>query len=373
MTRLLWLPLVAALTLAVGAAEWDTLKAAGDKALAARDYARAVEHFERLVAANPGRAEAYTALGYALYMQGEYQPAVTQFEKALDLNPKDSAAPRNLLLATGPLALERTDLTYAQRRKMLDDLESRFPNHPQLPVLRYYRGQLAMLAGDTGRGIEDWEKVARDRPESATARFIQGLRHHKQGRLGDAERLYKAAEERVQNDAVIAFYRALLLADQGRPEEALRLADKASDYPGLVLGRARFLHEAGRTDEAVRELEAASLDQAGALLALGSLELGRGNRARARSVYEKALKADDRPVIQIRGESGASLWVDDLPVGRPPAALFVEPGRHKLLVDDGGKLTTREVEARPGEMIIATAGRGIQVTSVPASPGLLVP
>ena len=45
-----------------------------------------LEEYRAAAAANPNRVEAQTNLGWGLYSKGLYDPAIQQFEKAIELN-----------------------------------------------------------------------------------------------------------------------------------------------------------------------------------------------------------------------------------------------------------------------------------------------
>lgn len=54
-----------------------------------RDYDRAVQEYEAVRAMRPSQAEAIAAIGYIERRQGKWEEALTHFEEALELNPRD--------------------------------------------------------------------------------------------------------------------------------------------------------------------------------------------------------------------------------------------------------------------------------------------
>jgi tetratricopeptide (TPR) repeat protein len=96
------------------APEWAEAK----RAIAAKDYARAVPLLQAAVATNPRNADAYNYLGYASARAGETERALEYYKRALAIKPGHRGANEYL----GELHLKLGDLAAAEARlKVLDD------------------------------------------------------------------------------------------------------------------------------------------------------------------------------------------------------------------------------------------------------------
>ena len=130
-----------------------------DKALAGRDFARALLDAERLVEAQPREAAYRTLLGRAYLANGRYQSARAAFEDALALGATD---PRTLV----SLALVRTGLGDASgAHQLLADHIS------DLPAADY--GLAITMAGDPNEGVRALLEAARQ--PGADAKVRQNL------------------------------------------------------------------------------------------------------------------------------------------------------------------------------------------------------
>lgn len=66
--------------------------AEGRKAIDAKDWPKAVDLFQKVVARDERNADAFNWLGYALRNQGDYPKAFTAYEKALSIDPRHKGA-----------------------------------------------------------------------------------------------------------------------------------------------------------------------------------------------------------------------------------------------------------------------------------------
>jgi len=60
--------------------------------IAAKNWTQAIADLRKIVAANPGSADAYNLLGYSYRNAGNYDRAGQAYDKALTLNPKHTGA-----------------------------------------------------------------------------------------------------------------------------------------------------------------------------------------------------------------------------------------------------------------------------------------
>lgn len=78
--------------------EVGTLQAVAAQSAQAGDFGQAIAIYQRMTAAEPGRAEVWFLLGGALLRNQQPEPAQRAFEQALRLDPKLSKAYANLAL-----------------------------------------------------------------------------------------------------------------------------------------------------------------------------------------------------------------------------------------------------------------------------------
>lgn len=162
----------------------------------------------------------------------------------------------------------------------------------------------------------------------------QALGLFQQGRLAEAEAAWRAILERKPDDPEALHLLGLILARTGRAE-GLGLLDRSIERaprnPAFLNNRAQILAEAGRTDEALRDLRRAVMLEPrfhAALCHLGSLLRRLGRHDEALAAFRKALAIDAR-VPEAHVGLGNVLRERGDPAGARAAyeaALNVEPG-----------------------------------------------
>lgn len=314
------------------AQNFDQDKAAADKALAERDFKAAITSFQSLVEKYPDRVEAYNALGFALYLDGQFDSSIATFEQALAKAPGDDAAQRNLILAGGRRALESS---YRDGLARIDTLQGRFPGHPQLAVLDFYTGKLHYLYGFSQPAFESWQRVARARPESGTALFLQAVSARARGDAQAQNKLFAQALKKMPTEEVFRLWAARHLIQANDPENAAvlvtPLSERQSLSPGVAIALSRFDRMRGRSLQAYEYLKKTA-DVPEVLLerALMTQQLGASPDS-VKVEIQKALDAGgEGALIMLSDEPGARVYLDDTLLGSPPLGLFPSPGSHEL-------------------------------------------
>lgn len=307
-------------------------KAAADKALSNRNLSEAIPAFRRLVTDFPEQIEAYNALGFALYLDGQFDQAIEVFEEALQKDPTDDAARRNLILAGGRRALESS---YGSGQERIRGLYERFPGHPQLAVLDFYSGKLHYLYGFTNLAFESWKKVSSSRPDSGTALFMRAVDARQQRNAAEQNRLFQEALGKMPQEEVFRLWAARHLIEGEEPEAAASLlaplADRRVLSPGVAIALSRFERMRGRTLQAFAHLKKTS-EVPEVLLekALMTQQLG-GSAESTRAEVQKALDAGgERALIVLSDEPGAKVYLDGTLLGSPPLGLFAPAGTHEI-------------------------------------------
>jgi Tfp pilus assembly protein PilF len=293
-------------------------------ALRLRHYSEAIARFEEAVAAAPRRAAIRKDLAYAYLKIGETEAARDQFAEAMRLEPRDFH-----------VALEYAFLCYetrqrAEARRVFDRVRHEGDPESHATAERGFEN----IDGPLRHGIERWKRVAESDPGNFAAHY----------------ELAQLAEERDQPDLSVKHYlaawrlipdRRMLLVDagrvlkgQGKLEEAhavllaasrssqTRASETARDllperYPfvsefqaaigldpkNVELRRdlAYLLLVLGRQPEAEREFRGlleVDPDDALSNAQLGLLYLGRGEKARAMPLLERAMKMGSEALAQ---------------------------------------------------------------------------
>ena len=169
-------------------------------------------------------ADSQNMQGVRLFQQGQYQPALQEFQKALSSDPKNADACYNMAATTHRMGAQKSD------QKMLAQAETLYnqcldldPKHADC-----YRG-LAVLLVETGRQdrafnlLKNWASAD---PKSADARI-------------ELARLY---EEHGDFETAKVHLNQAILADQNsaRAWAALgRLRERVGDYPQALANYQR--------------------------------------------------------------------------------------------------------------------------------------
>lgn len=313
---------------------YEVEKQKADAALAQQNYDQAIGMFGDLIKKYPERLETYNALGFAYYLNGQFDEAITTFELALGKNPRDDSAKRNLILAGGRRALESS---YRNGLERIAALKKRFPGHPQLAVLDFYSGKLHYLYGFTGPAFEDWERVAKARPESGTALFMKAVEARTSGRAADQNRYYQEALTKMQEEEVFRLWGARHLIEAGQAEQAAELvaplSEKSILTPGVAIAISRFERMRGRTLQAFEQLKKTQ-DVPEVLLekALMTAQLGASDEAVKRDIQKALDVGGEGAVILLSDEPGGKIYLDGTLLGSAPLGLFPGPGAHEFRI-----------------------------------------
>jgi serine/threonine protein kinase/Flp pilus assembly protein TadD len=325
------------------------------KRLGRDQEARAEE--DRSRACSPSRAFEFFLRGSDLYSDGDLAGAVAAFETALSREPNHAAAAYALALPHLRLRLQASQPAVARAHLVVArmSLTACINQQPGLPWPYLCRGFALAEVGEVQAADDDFsaaERILDVRPDDA-ARYAllvsRGALRIRRGDLAGACVDLKTAIQLRPGDyqAHINLARAYQLRRQD--DDALREMDRAitlgppSALAALHRTRARLHQEAGRTAEAVRDLDqSARLEQAGPvgtastqaaedLLAKGRLLAKNQDYAGAVEALDAALTArpNHPPALRARAEAQLRLQRDD-------EAL---PDLNRLLEGDRGKQT----------------------------------
>ncbi len=353
------------------AQSYEAQKAAADRALAERDFNSAISQFQSLIKAYPDRLESYNALGFAYYLHGQFDEAITTFETAIAKDPNDDSAKRNLILTGGRRALESS---YRNGLERIADLKSRFPGHPQLAVLDFYSGKLHYLYGFSEPAFEAWTKVARARPESGTALFMKAVEAREKGDGKNQNRYYQEALTKMPDEEVFRLWGARFFIEAGDVDQAAvlvtPLSDKSTLSPGVAIAISRFERMRGRTLQAYEQLKKAEpVPEVLLEKALMSSQLGASPQSAKQDVQKALDVGGEGAVILLSGEPGARVYVDGTLLGSPPLGLFPSPGPHefRIVYHPHPVLITRFSSPTDGMLVIQSGtSTGVELNKTPS-------
>lgn len=366
---------VALLLLALVATGWAQSyaedKQAADQALADRNFQSAITQFQSLIKEYPDQVEPYNGLGFAYYLNGQFDDAITTFEMALEKSPQDDSAKRNLILAGGRRALESS---YRSGLERIDNLKGRFPGHPQLAVLDFYLGKLHYLYGFSGPAFDSWSRVARARPESGTALFMKAVEARAKGDAIAQNRYFQEAVTKMGSEEVFRLWGARHLIEAGDAEQAAVLMTSLSERPvltpGVAIALSRFERMRGRSLQAFELLgRAQAVPEVLLEKALMSSQIGASPEAAKKDIQDALNAGGEGAIILLSDDPGSRVYLDGTLLGSPPLGLFPSPGEHEIRVTYQPKpvLVTR-FEVPASGMLLMRAGNstGMETKPVPS-------
>lgn len=275
----------------------------GTLELARGEAATAADLLERALAAEPGTGRGHYSLGMAYRNLRDEERAAEHLDRASHTDfPLDDPLVRELAyLPAGSAALVQQGLIAVQAGEFAAAASLFGRAVDADPTNMEARKQLALAhidAGQFDQALAAYEELLTLDPAQATAHFELGQLHASQGRPVDAIRHLTRATQLAPDYKQAHYQLALLLDRNGQPAEALRTYDRvlALDpaYAEAATRRATALAAAGRPAEALLILEARVAEapsDAATLQALSVVLRQQGRLADARTALERGLAA----------------------------------------------------------------------------------
>ncbi len=230
------------------------------------DWARALSNFRQAEAGLPNDPTLQTSMGFVDRRLGNWQEAERHFERAVERSPRD-------LYTASELATYLTYLRkYEAARLLAARLVSLFPND-NFSQEALIRSEFA-LRGNQAAFLKAFANVPRAErdPAGLRAAYELAIWSHDFAAADQAladPRLTGIVDRAAVLSEPVALHRALVAFVVGNRETAQRFADVAmADFsrqswtprqrPFVTLGIARAKAFAGRTDEAVQEMQSAA-------------------------------------------------------------------------------------------------------------------
>jgi protein O-GlcNAc transferase len=234
----------------------DVLHLLGTVSLQRGDYDSAITYFEKLLRINPDDADAYYDMGLALEEKAEYDEAIVNYRKALSLNPDYADAYNNL-------------------------------------------GNIFHDKGLIGEAVDSYGNALRIDPYQAYTYNNLGLALQDKGDMDEAILNYRRAVDLDPGLADAYYNLGLAFEAKGLPEEAVehykKFIELNPDVAEVYFRAGNLLRGLFRLDEALenyrRGLEIRP-DYAEAYLNAGDIMDYHGRKAEASEAYDKALALD---------------------------------------------------------------------------------
>ncbi len=250
---------------------------------------QAANAYREAIKLKPSLAAAHLGLGSALAMQGEFEPAVTEFGLAAKLAPKD------------PVPVHELGRLYATEKKYdkaLAALNKALQIQPGYMPARLDRGDIFVAKGSLDKALIEYQAAAKVLPGLAIAHLKVGAVYQEQKKWGAAEQAFLKAVE--ADPKMFSAYNNLAWMAVERKEhldEALVWAKKAVEIApesGDTLDTLGWVHHArGELDQAIPVLQKALAKQpqrADFHYHLGVVYAEQGRRPEAVAALKKALE-----------------------------------------------------------------------------------
>jgi len=167
---------------------------------------------------SPGKARPHNSLGQALSAGGRLQEAVSEFEKALELEPRYMNA---------LLGLARTFRALGEEEKAMSFYKRALEVNPIHPQLRYDLALIASEKGDIATALNHLSVIVKTSPSFQPGFRLAGMLLWKKGELTRAERFLHHAISLKPEDAQAHNLLAIVYQQKGENEKALSEWEKA--------------------------------------------------------------------------------------------------------------------------------------------------
>jgi superkiller protein 3 len=262
--------------------------------LGRKHYKDARPHFAKATELDGKLFEAWHDLGVIETALGNFDKAVDDFRKAMDIQPGS----RRTVLAYGE-SLRRSRASSALKRAA-EVYANWLRSDPNDAEMRGRYGQVLREAGELEESLEQARLLLAQGGENAAQTVIAynalGLTYYKMGKLDLAETALRKAADLDAKSAFVWNNLGLVAFERGHDQEAFLDFQKASEldpkYVQARLNKAVVYLDCGDYKRARAELErAVEIDpnDAEAHVSLGVAERGDGKLDLARKAYERAL------------------------------------------------------------------------------------
>jgi tetratricopeptide (TPR) repeat protein len=247
-----------------------------------REYDMAIGNLDRAIELNPNYGPAYSSRGYVYYyVMHEVDKAIADFNRAIELNPKDPDAYINrgmVYTAMGEYGRAITDYNRAIELNPKDELAY------------YIRGNAFKDKGEYGKAIADYNHAIELNPKNAiTLRQLGAARFDAGDFKGASSELLRSLE--LKGDGYTMLYRYLARARAGETLAAAELEVnagrlKTKEWPYAVIEFYLGKRSLELTLDSAAKLE----EMCEAQFYIGEWHVLQNKPAEAQAALEKAIK-----------------------------------------------------------------------------------
>jgi tetratricopeptide (TPR) repeat protein len=209
------------------------------------NYERAIRNNDKAIELDPKSVAAYNNRGVDYYSLEQYERAIQDYDKAIELDPEKATAYYN-----------RAGVYYSleQYERAIQDTDKAIELDPQFAFAYAGRGRAYSSLGQYERAIQDFDKVDEIAPQYSGNYNNRGLAYSSLGQYESAIRNYDRAIELDPENAAAYYNRGLDYYFLGKYELAIQDADKVIELnPQVAVAyniRGLAYKQLGMTSEA---------------------------------------------------------------------------------------------------------------------------
>ena len=165
------------------------------------EYDRAIQDYDKAIELNPNDAEAYNNRGVAYENKEEYDRAIQDFDKAIELNPNDAEAYRNR-----GIAYEHKE----EHDRAIQDFDKAIELDPNDAEAYRDRGIAYEHKEEFDRAIKDYDKAIELNPKYIEAYNNRGIAYGNKKEYDRAIQDFDKATELNPNDTIAYYNRGIV-------------------------------------------------------------------------------------------------------------------------------------------------------------------
>jgi tetratricopeptide (TPR) repeat protein len=181
-------------------------------------YDEAISNYTKALEINPRDAEAYYNRGVVYNRKGQYDEAISDFTKALEINARDADAYYNRGIVHN---------RKSQYNEAISDFSKALEINPRYADAYYNRGIAYNKKGQYDQAISDYNKALEINPRFAEAYKSRGSTYDDKGQYDEAISDYNKALEIDPRDAWTYYNRGVVYERKDQYDQAISDYDKA--------------------------------------------------------------------------------------------------------------------------------------------------
>ena len=252
------------------------------------EYDRALEDYSKAIELKPDDADAYYNRGVAYARKSEYDRALEDCSKAIELKPDYAEA----YYSRGAAYVIKSEYD-----RTIEDCSKAIELKPDYAEAYYIRGATYDIKGEHDRALEDYSKAIELKPDYAEAYYNRGLAYGRKSEYGRALKDFTKAIELKPDYAEAYNNRGVIYGRRGEYDRALKDFTKAielkPDYAEAYNNRGLAYFYKDDYDRALEDYDEAiklKSNYAGAYYNRGLAYFYKDDYDRALEDYDEAIK-----------------------------------------------------------------------------------